>query len=221
MTAANVTPPYFRYLIRVIRPFPDFDFSFIKPLRARAAALLNLAPGARVSGPGLRARRSLPVPPPLRGTRARSSESRSVRRSRHQRRGGVSHGTNGAMFRSSWPQPRRSLCTGCSTASSCLVLLMSTLLKRPWTTSYLTSSPTRELSSLGQRRRAAVSDRFLNPLLRGLFPRLSFRTTPVPDHEPWRLWRPPRGTRHRGVFLRMAVPRIRIPGGPLSPAEEQ
>jgi len=50
------TPPYGRYLIRLTRPFPDFDFSFIKPVRQKAVASLNLQKGARVldagCGPG-------------------------------------------------------------------------------------------------------------------------------------------------------------------------
>jgi len=32
----QLTPPYARYLVHLIRPFPDFDFSFIKPLRRKA-----------------------------------------------------------------------------------------------------------------------------------------------------------------------------------------
>ncbi|MFA6086240.1 methyltransferase domain-containing protein [Mucilaginibacter sp.] len=42
------TPLYAKYLIRLTRPFPDFDFFFIKPLRKKATGLLMLKPGDRV-----------------------------------------------------------------------------------------------------------------------------------------------------------------------------
>ncbi|HEV7644503.1 MAG TPA: methyltransferase domain-containing protein [Pyrinomonadaceae bacterium] len=52
----GLTPAYGRYLIRFTKPFPDFDFSFIKPVRKEAAGLLNLKKGDRVldagCGPG-------------------------------------------------------------------------------------------------------------------------------------------------------------------------
>ena len=41
------TPPY-GYLIRLFRPFPDFDPPFIKPVRQRAVELLHLKAGHRV-----------------------------------------------------------------------------------------------------------------------------------------------------------------------------
>jgi len=50
------TPPYFRYLVHLIRPFPNFDFFFIKSLRQKAVKMLQLKPGDRVldagCGPG-------------------------------------------------------------------------------------------------------------------------------------------------------------------------
>ena len=56
MAIESSTPLYFRLVVRLLRPFPDFDFGFIKPVRARAAELLNLHEGHRVldvgCGPG-------------------------------------------------------------------------------------------------------------------------------------------------------------------------
>ena len=52
----QLTPPYARYLVHIIRPFPDFDVFFMKPLRRKATQLLQLNPGDRAldagCGPG-------------------------------------------------------------------------------------------------------------------------------------------------------------------------
>jgi SAM-dependent methyltransferase len=52
----QLTPPYARYLVHLIRPFPDFDVLFIKPVRRKAVHLLQPKPGDRVldtgCGPG-------------------------------------------------------------------------------------------------------------------------------------------------------------------------
>lgn len=52
----GLTPPYARYLIHLIRPLPDFDVSFMKPVRQKAVGLLHLKQGDRVldigCGPG-------------------------------------------------------------------------------------------------------------------------------------------------------------------------
>ena|GEM_PF-4743453 len=50
-----LTPQYGRFLIWLKRPFPDFDFSFIKPVRRWTVELLDLKPGDRVRDVGCRA----------------------------------------------------------------------------------------------------------------------------------------------------------------------
>ena len=44
----DLTPPYARFLVHLTRPFPDFDFSFIRPLRQKAVELVHLRQGDRV-----------------------------------------------------------------------------------------------------------------------------------------------------------------------------
>jgi ubiquinone/menaquinone biosynthesis C-methylase UbiE len=50
------TPPYVRYLAPLIRPFPNFDFFFMKSMRKRAINALQLRQGSRAldvgCGPG-------------------------------------------------------------------------------------------------------------------------------------------------------------------------
>jgi ubiquinone/menaquinone biosynthesis C-methylase UbiE len=52
----ELTPPYFRWLVHLIRPFPNFDLVFVRALRQTAVRALQLKKGSHVldvgCGPG-------------------------------------------------------------------------------------------------------------------------------------------------------------------------
>jgi hypothetical protein len=75
----DLTPPYV-YLIRVFRPFPDFDPPFIKPVRQKAVELLDLKKGDRVLDVGCGPGGSFPYLVHASANRAKWSVSRSVLR---------------------------------------------------------------------------------------------------------------------------------------------
>lgn len=52
MRTETKDPLYARYLVYLTRPFPDFDFSFIKPVRQKAVKLLNLKSSDRLIDAG-------------------------------------------------------------------------------------------------------------------------------------------------------------------------
>ena len=185
-TTRERTPPYFRYLVRVIRPFPDFDFAFIKPLRAKAVALLELAPGARVLDLGCGPGGSLPY---LRQAVGPSGEVVGVeispdvvvnarRRVARHRWGNVNVVEAAAETVALAGAFDGALMFGAPDVYGSEEALANVLPRlRPHARIVIFGAKT-------SRRRAGW---VLNGLLRSVFPKLSFRTTPVPDHEPWRL----------------------------------
>ena len=52
MISENKDPLYAKYLVRLTRLFPNFDFFFIKSVREKAIKLLNLKEGSRVIDAG-------------------------------------------------------------------------------------------------------------------------------------------------------------------------
>ena len=186
MNTRDVTPLYFRYLVRLIRPFPDFDFAFIKPLRSKSAALLDLAPGARVLDLGCGPGGSLPY---LRNAVGPTGEVVGIEISPE-----VAVNARRRIARHQWGN------VGVITAAAQAVELTGMFdgalmfgapdvyASREVLDNILPHlRPGARLVFFGAKTSRRRMGWILNPLLRTAFPKLSFRTTPVPDDEPWRL----------------------------------
>jgi SAM-dependent methyltransferase len=186
MTRHDVTPLYFRYLVRLIRPFPDFDFAFIKPLRAKAVALLNLAPGARVLDLGCGPGGSLPY---LRRAVGPSGEVVGVEISPE-----VAINAQRRVALHLWSNVQV-IVAAAQTVE--LAGMFDGVLMFAAPDVYASSEavdnivphlrPNARVVFFGAKTSRRRTGWILNTLLRTLCPRLSFQTTPVPDDEPWRL----------------------------------
>ena len=184
MTSASLTPGYFRAMIRLIRPFPDFDIAFIKPLRARGVGLLRLTPGARVLDLGCGPGGSLPF---LVDAVGPAGEVVGVEIS-HE----VALNANRRIAHHQWRNVRvveapaetavlegqfdGALMFGAPDVFASPAALANVLPHlRPGARVVFFGAKT-------SRRRLGW---LLNPLLRRAFPRISFPTTPVPNDAPW------------------------------------
>ena len=182
----DATPPYFRYLIRLIRPFPDFDFAFIKPLRAKAVALLDLSPGGRALDLGCGPGGSLPY---LRDAVGPSGEVVGVEISQE-----VAINAQQRIARHRWSNVRviaQSAQTVALTGQFDGALMFGApdvYASQEALDNILPHLvPGARIALFGAKTSRRRMGWILNPLLRRLFPKLSFQTTPVPDEEPWRL----------------------------------
>ena len=180
-----LTPPYGRFLIRLTRPFPDFDFSFIKPVRRRAVKLLNLEPGDRVLDVGCGPGGSFPFLVEAVGPTGQvvgvelSPEHSELARRR--------------IAKNQWKniQVVESAAQTVSLTGTFDGLLMFAA-----PDVYASKEALEKLlPHLKQNARVVVFGaklskqrlgRVLNPLLNLLY-KLSFSTTPKPDYEPWKL----------------------------------
>jgi len=186
---SRLTPRYFRHLAKVIRPFPDFDFSFMKPVREEAVRLLALSPGARVLDAGCGPGGSFPY---LAGAVGPSGEVVGVEISPE-----VVINARRRVERNRWPNVRvvEAAAEAAPLEGSFDGLLMfaapDVFASRASLEHLLPHlAPGARVVFFGAKTSRRRAGWLLNPLLRAAFPRLSFPTTPVPDDEPWRLLAP-------------------------------
>jgi ubiquinone/menaquinone biosynthesis C-methylase UbiE len=179
----DLTPPY-GHLARLLRPFPDFDPSFIKPVRLKAVELLDLKEGDRVLDLGCGPGGSFPY---LVRAVGQSGQVVGVEISPE-----ISINARRRIEKNGWRNvevievaAQEVHLTGAFIVHSCLLRLMSMLRKRLENIfPYLRENA--RVVAFGAKLSSSRLGKMLNPFLRMLF-NLSFSTTPRPDYEPWRI----------------------------------
>jgi SAM-dependent methyltransferase len=180
----ELTPPY-GHLARLIRPFPDFDPAFIKPVRQRAVELLNLKEGNRVLDVGCGPGGSFPY---LVYAVGQSGQVVGVEISLE-----ISINARRRIEKNRWRNVQVIEAAGQDVH---LTGTFDGLLMFAAADVYASEEALANIfphlranarvvafgAKLSRNRLGAI----LNPVLRMLFS-LSFSTTPRPDHEPWRI----------------------------------
>jgi len=183
------TPLYFRLLSRLLQPFPDFDFGFIRPVRARAVAALRLREGNRVLDLGCGPGGSLPY---LRGAVGASGEVIGVEISarvaalaarRIERQGWANVRLLVAPAEQA-PLPRD--CDGALMFAAPDVYASVDA----WANLRRALRPGARIAFFGAKTSRGPGGWVLNGLFRAAMPRLSFASTPVPTDAPWTLVEP-------------------------------
>ena len=178
--------PYARSLVRLTRPFPNFDLAFMRPLRQKAVRLLHLKHGDHVLDMGCGTGGSFPY---LVDAVGPSGEVVGVEISPE-----VTINTSRRIERNNWRNVQ------VIEAAAQTVRLAGTfdgLLMFAAPDVYASQEAVENIfPRLKENARVVVFGmklsgdrlgRILNPLLRMVVSKLSFPTTPSPDHEPWRL----------------------------------
>jgi protein-L-isoaspartate O-methyltransferase len=182
----GLTPLYARLLLGLVKPFPDFDFSFIKPMRKRAVRSLRLKPGDRVLDVGCGMGGSFPF---LAEAVGPSGEVLGVEISPQ-----AVASARRRIDKNGWPNVQ---VVQAAAETVSLSGIYDALLMFAAPDVYASEAALANIlphlkagsrivffgAKRSQHRVAGV----LNALLKQGLSRLSFATTPLPDDEPWRL----------------------------------
>ena len=180
----NLTPPY-GHLARLLRPFPDFDPFFIRPVRQKAVELLDLREGDRVLDVGCGPGGSFPY---LVRAVGQSGQVVGVEISPE-----ISINARRRIKKNEW---RNVELIEAAAQEVHLTGTFDGLLMFAAADVYASEEALENLfphlkekarvAAFGAKLSSGHLGRILNPFLRMLF-NLSFSTTPRPDYEPWRI----------------------------------
>ena len=179
----ELTPPY-GHLARLLRPFPDFDPFFIKPVRQKAVELLDLKEGDRVLDVGCGPGGSFPY---LVRAVGKSGQVVGVEISPE-----ISINARRRIEKNGW---RNVEVIEASAQEVRLTGTFDGLLMFAAADVYASEEALENIfphlnekarvAAFGAKLSSSRLGKILNPFLRMLF-NLSFSTTPRPDYEPWR-----------------------------------
>jgi ubiquinone/menaquinone biosynthesis C-methylase UbiE len=179
----DLTPPY-GYLVRLFRPFLDFDPPFIKPVRQKAVELLHLKAGDRVLDGGCGSGGSFPY---LVHAVGQSGQVVGVEISPE-----IIINAKKRIAKNGWKNVQL---IEAAAEDVHLTGLFDDLLMFAAADVYASEEALKNIvphlrhnarvAAFGAKLSSKGVGRSLNPVLRMLF-NLSFSTTPRPDYEPWR-----------------------------------
>ena len=180
----DLTPPY-GHLARLLRPFPDFDPPFIKPVRQKAVELLDLKEGDRVLDVGCGPGGSFPH---LVRAVGQSGQVVGIEISPE-----ISINARRRIEKNGW---RNVEVIEAAAQDIHLTGTFDGLLMFAAADVYASEAALENIfpylrenarvAAFGAKLSSCRLGKILNPFLRMLF-NLSFSTTPRPDHEPWRV----------------------------------
>lgn len=180
----ELTPPY-GHLARLIRPFPDFDPAFIKPVRQKAVDLLNLKEGDSALDVGCGPGGSFPY---LVHAVGRSGQVVGVEISPE-----ISINARRRIEKNGWRNVRVIEAAGqdvhlTGTFDGLLMFAAADVYasEEALANIFPHLRENARVVAFGAKLSRNRLGGILNPLLRMLFS-LSFPTTPRPDYEPWRI----------------------------------
>lgn len=175
-----------RFLVRLTRPFPDFDFSFIKPLREKAVELLHLKQGDRVLDMGCGMGGSFPYLVRAVGS---SGEVIGVEISPE-----VTINTGRRIARNNWrnvqvieADARTVQLPGTFDGALMFAAADVYASEEALENIFPHLRDNARVLAFGAKTSSNRLVGILNPFLQMVFSKLSFPTTPSPDYEPWRM----------------------------------
>ena len=184
----ELTPPYFRLLVFLIRPFPNFDLFWVKPLRRKGVRLLQLKPGDRVLDVGCGPGGSFPY---LLGAVGLSGGVTGVEISPE-----VATNARRRVEANEWSNVRVIVGNAETVALDCRFHGLQMLgapdayaCPRALDNLLPHLADGARVVAFGAKLSRRRSGKIFNGLFRAVFSRLTFASTPALDYEPWALLR--------------------------------